>query len=125
MALQCPQCKHTTSLRIVQRVELPRDSRSDEITLQVVRCGSCQFEGIAVYEESRRGALHREIVQHWGYRLPSNELSSLEKKMRTCPRPHNPCCTCPAHRALSTRTAHGRWNLLDSLHLGEAFLMVR
>jgi len=54
MAFQCPECKRDSSLRIVQRIEVPPDSRSDQITLQVVRCGSSQFEGIAVYEESRR-----------------------------------------------------------------------
>ena len=55
MSFACPECL-TKSLKITAKLELPPDSRSDEITVQVVACSRCGFAGVAVYEESRRGA---------------------------------------------------------------------
>jgi len=117
----CPDCSRPGSLRITLRIELPPDSRSDEITLQVVECSDCGFAGIAVYEESRRGSLGSETWNHTGYHLPKAELRDLRKMMKSCPDPTNPRCTCAAHQYLSPTDAAGRWNALHSLDTRDAF----
>jgi hypothetical protein len=117
----CPDCSRAASLRITLSIELPPDSRSDEIALQIVECSTCGFAGIAVYEESRRGPLDRETWDHTGYRLPKTELRDLRKTMRSCPDPTNPRCACPAHRWLSQTGASGRWNTLQNLPTTDAF----
>ena len=70
MPFRCPAC-HQPSLEIVQSLELPADDQWDEIAVQELRCSgpACGFRGIAVYEESRRGALDSECVVHTGYVL--------------------------------------------------------
>ncbi len=68
MPFQCPECS-TKTLKITHKLELPPDSRSDEITLQIIECSGCGFGGIAVYEESRRGALDDDSFDHTGYRV--------------------------------------------------------
>lgn len=57
MAFICPQCFGKGTLEIKVSMQLPSDSRSDEIALQTVGCSQCGFQGLAVYEESRRGTL--------------------------------------------------------------------
>ena len=78
MALQCPDCTLYT-LQTAISIELPPDSRSDEIALQVVRCSQCGFSGLAVYEESRRGALDDESVDHRAYRVSAEAVAAVEK----------------------------------------------
>ena len=119
MPFQCPECSGSKSLRIVHKLELPPDSRSDEITLQTVKCSDCGFAGIAVYEESRRGALDSESVDHTGYRVAASDLKALKRIMRQCPKPGNWRCRCRAHRELGRTDASGRWNALrDIAHEG-------
>jgi len=117
----CPDCSRAGSLRITLRIELPPDSRSDEIALQVVECSDCGFAGIAVYEESRRGPLDTETWDHTGYHLPKTELRDLRKTIRSCHHPTNPRCSCAAHQRLSQTDASGRWNTLHNLHTTDAF----
>jgi hypothetical protein len=109
MGFQCPSCSNKRSLQIVARIELPPDSRSDEITLQILDCNRCQFQAAAVYEDSRRGALGSESVDHYGYILPKAEISALKSKIKRCPHPTNPLCSCDSHRKLSKRDESGRW----------------
>ena len=125
MSFQCPECGESGTIRITQRLELPPDSRSDEITLQTVRCNACRFQAIAVYQESRRGSLDDDAFDHTGYRVHPDDLSNLRGQLRSCPQPGNPRCTCPAHRALRHKSPSGRWDALDSLRLGEPFAMRR
>jgi hypothetical protein len=108
MALVCPECT-SASLNITTRLELPPDIRSDEITLQIVRCLACGFSAAAVYQESRRGPLDSESVDHAGYRLPAGELGDLQRLMQSCPQPDNWRCDCKAHRRLGVRDGAGRW----------------
>lgn len=108
MGFQCPECNKKT-LAIIERIELPSDARSDEITLQVIRCGGCNFEGIAVYEESRRGALDSESIDHYGYTLDRHELKSIKALIKRCPEPANPWCACDSHQELSRKDTFGRW----------------
>ena len=122
MAFFCPECA-SKSLDITAGLELPPDSRSDEITLQTVKCDQCGFAGVAVYEESRRGSLDRESVSHIGYRLPAKDRQSVERAIKRCPHPRNARCRCAAHRRFGQRNDLGRWNGLERLHCGEPFAM--
>jgi len=120
----CPKCSHHGSLKIVLSIELPPDSRSDEITLQIVECSDCRFAGIAVYEESRRGPLDSESFDHTGYYASRDKLRDLGKAIRSCPEPRNPRCQCPAHQTLGKTDASGRWNALRDLETAETFPLV-
>ena len=122
MPFICPECKRT-SLSITDRLELPADSRSDEITLQIVACASCSFKGIAVYEESRRGALDDESVDHAGYAVNQGDLTRLRRLIRACPDRGNPRCRCETHRQLGRRDRGARWSGLDEVALGDRFPM--
>lgn len=120
MSLLCPQCAERT-LEIEAFLELPPDSRSDEITVQIIGCRRCGFAGVAVYEESRRGALDRELVDHVGYQVDERELKGLREKLASCPAPADPRCGCAAHREMGRQNAAGRWQGLASIPLGERF----
>ena len=122
MPFTCPECKRR-SLSITDRLELPPDSRSDEIALQIVACASCSFKGIAVYEESRRGALDDESVDHTGYSVKRIDLAKLRRLMRACPDRGNHRCKCETHRQLGKRDKGGRWRGLDEIELGNPFAM--
>ncbi len=123
MPFRCPECAAPNSLRIVRSIELPPDGRSDETTLQIVECARCGFAGIAVYQESRRGALGEESVDHTGYFISADDLKALRRMLARCPNPRNPLCRCAAHRALGKRDAAGRWDGLADVRLQRAFPM--
>ena len=122
MPFLCPECS-TKSLRITSKLELRSDSRSDEIALQIIECSRCDFAGIAVYEESRRGALDSESVDHSGYRVSSDDLEMLRKTIKRCPKPTNPRCGCAAHRKLGRKDGSGRWDGLRDVELSGAFAL--
>ena len=107
MAFTCPNCHGRKSLKITQAIDLPPDCRSDEITVQVVTCEACNFQGAAVYEESRRGASER--AHHVGYKVEIRTLRSLAETIKKCPERRNPHCICPTHRALAWTDDGGRW----------------
>ncbi len=108
MGFHCPACKNK-SLKINEWIELPVDARSDEITLQVISCGICNFNGLAVYEESRRGSLDSEMIDHYGYTLDRRELKEIKSLIIRCPESANPHCVCESHKMLNQRDAYGRW----------------
>lgn len=108
MPLVCPACDAAT-LQVAQNLELPPDSRSDEITLQLVECTSCGFRAVATYEESRRGGLTDEAIDHNGYKLPDDQLDTIAALMGLCPDPDDASCTCASHQELGRRDGHGRW----------------
>jgi hypothetical protein len=112
MPFRCPECL-STSLEIARTIELPPDSRSDEITLQVMECSGCGFRALAVYEESRRGALDSEAWEHCGYQASPASLQSIAAAIEACPAPRDPHCPCPSHRILGRRDALGRWQGLE------------
>ena len=122
MPFLCPTCSEK-SLKTTSKIELPPDSRSDEIALQIVACSQCRFAGIAVYEESRRGALGSESFDHTGYRVSAEDLAALRKTIGRCRYPRNPRCRCSAHRELSSRDGSGRWNGLEGIHREGAFAL--
>jgi hypothetical protein len=123
MPFQCPECSHS-SLSIVHRLELPPDSRSDEITLQIVTCYQCGFAGIAVYEESRRGALFSESVDHRAYRTTPADLKAIRQAIQRCPKPKDSRCRCASHQRLGHKDASGRWNGLADVHLEGRFNLI-
>lgn len=102
-------------MKIVQSMELPPDTRSDEITVQTLKCKNCSFDGLGVYEESRRGALNSESFDHRGYYVKTSIIDYITKMIGLCPEPNNPRCNCPAHLALSCADKFGRWSLLDNV----------
>lgn len=120
MSLICPACTSRT-LEIESFLELPPDSRSDEITVQIIGCQRCGFAGVAVYEESRRGGLGQESVDHAGYQVDEDDLAALREKLASCPAPADPHCTCVVHREVGRQDATGRWRELGGLLLGERF----
>ena len=120
MPFVCPECS-VKSLKITSRIELPADSRSDEIALQIVRCEGCGFAGIAVYEESRRGALGSESFDHTGYHVSADDLKWVKRAIERCPKPRNRRCMCSAHRELGSKDASGRWNGFKDVQREGAF----
>ena len=123
MPFQCPECSFPSSLRITSRIELPPDSRSDEISLQVIQCRNCGFAGLAIYEESRRGALDSEIIHHIGYHVHPEDLKTIKGMIHRCPNPKDPRCTCASHLELRKKNAYGRWDGLSGMRLGLSFDM--
>jgi hypothetical protein len=111
------------ALEIIASIQFPPDSRSDDIYLQVVVCGRCGFRGLAVYEESRRGAMDSESWDHTGYRLEPAGLESIVQAIESCPEPNNQACTCSAHRDLGERDAAGRWKGIDGFVISDLFPM--
>lgn len=123
MPFRCPQCAQPGSLEIVGSIQFSPDSRSDEILLQVVACHRCGFQGLAVYEESRRGALDSESWDHSGYRVEAAEVSLVIKAIENCPDPYNPACTCSTHRELGKQDGGGRWKGICGMYGADSFRM--
>ena len=121
MGLTCPQCLED-SLKILSRIELPPDNRSDEIAVQIVVCSKCGFQGIAVYEESRRGSFDNESFIHRGYFVEPDLVRKVQEIIDSCPNPNNRRCTCKSHRYFNKIGENGDWNwpeLLDNYQVFE------
>ncbi len=93
MSLDCPSCQNPT-LEILHSLELGPDGDSDENTLQTVSCSSCSFLGVAVNEESRRGA--GECCRRNTGRTSASVFGEVARLIQRCPR--DPYCQCEAHR---------------------------
>ena len=120
MQIICPRCL-ALSMKITSSIELPPDSRSDEITVQTLKCSKCGFAGLGVYEESRRGRLDSESIDHRGYYMDDSSLASIERMIRQCPEPNQSGCQCRIHRFLSCVNEFGKWNWLDKIAHKETF----
>ena len=110
----CPKCQEV-SLAIGDCIDFEPDSRSDDITLQLVRCGKCGFDAVAVYEESRRGRLDSEASFHTGYVVNQATLISIKDAIKACPSPRDSSCQCAWHTALGARDSQGAWDGLRRL----------
>ena len=119
----CPECQNARSLDITSVIDIGYDSRSDEIALQLVECAACRFRGVAVYEESRRGSLDSECVDHYGYKMDEVDIASLLALISRCPRPRDESCACQTHIILNRRNETGRWNALDDFKTTDYFTM--
>ncbi len=124
MAFECPDCK-SAALEIVGWMEMPADTSSDEITLQIIACASCGFQGAAVYAESRRGALDSESWQHAGYQLGPADYARLAQAVRQCPQPGNSGCPCPGHQHYGQTDPRGVWAGLTGTQILRTFAMQR
>jgi hypothetical protein len=102
-------------LNIILRIELPPDNRSDEISVQILYCSNCEFKGLGIYEESRRGSMLRESINHRGIYLPKDLLETIHGKIQCCPEPHNPHCLCDSHNYFKIVDNY-RWNWLNTLN---------
>ena len=100
---RCPTCD-TLGLELGLVLELPADGRSDEITVQALSCTHCDFLGVAIYEESRRGA--SESWHHDGLPLYELDHARLVRDLRRCPAPRDKRCTCEVHERMNQRQ-HG------------------
>jgi hypothetical protein len=107
MGFMCPACA-APALEIGATLELPADGDWDEITLQTVICARCGLRALAVYRESRHGALDSEVVWHAGYRVSAADFASVAAAVALCPRPVDEACACAAHRRFGAQRA-GRW----------------
>ena len=125
MAFACPKCSIDDSLVIVIGIELAPDSRSDEIVIQVLQCGRCGFRGLAVYEESRRGALDSEAWEHTGYQVEEDVVNTIAGLIDNCPDRNNNDCSCESHRMLGQRDQNGRWNGIEKYEMKGMFPMIR
>ena len=121
MSRSCGECKKTNTLQITQSLVLPPDSRSDDIILQVVKCASCGFHGLAVYEESRRGGMDSESWSHSAYRVSNRDLKVVTAAIRSCLSPKNQRCRCQSHRQLGKRDEGGRWSGLIDIEIESSF----
>jgi len=113
---KCPRCEEE-QLEICQSFELPPGARWDEESLQMIACNSCESAGLAVYQESRRGASDEESVHHEGAFLPMKELMTVRATLLLCPEPSNGRCGCAAHKELR--------GLTDAVLLKKLFPMKR
>ncbi len=104
MPLICPLCDAAGSATITHHLELPPDERSDEVSLQVLRCQACGASMAAIYEESRRGA--SESFHHFAFRLDEFSLARLKKQVDGCATPRDRGCDCEAHRTYAGRGAY-------------------
>ena len=125
MTFRCPRCSTPRALRITKKLELPPDSRSDEITLQTIKCSRCQFAAVAVYEESRRGSLGDESIDHRGYMVNKSDFAWIKGKIGACPDPRNSACRCAVHLELGCKDKSGRWAGLAAIELGPRFELRR
>jgi len=121
MTFKCPECIQAHTLRIQSSIELPADNRSDEITLQTLLCTNCNFKGIAIYEESRRGALDAESYSDFGYQTDPKSYTQLKNFIKNCPQPSNKNCACETHKKLGSQNTSGRWTGLSLFTLNNQF----
>ena len=80
-------------------------ARADEITVQIAECGSCGSQAVAIYEESRGGALSGESLAHRGYPLTQEKFQLLGDLFNQCPDRFKRACACPAHRELARQVS--------------------
>ena len=119
----CPDCLRQGSLQIVQSIQLAPDVRSDDIVVQTIACNQCAFRGLAVYEESKRGALDAEGWQHTGYRVPQPAIQTVAAAIGQCPDPKNAACRCATHGRLGQTDDGGRWSGLADVQGATTFPM--
>lgn len=114
LVLSCPYCSQV-SLEISAVLSLPDDSRSDEICFQLFQCTGCGRKAAGAYEESRRGSLDSECVDHYAYQIAESDWERALHLIKLCPDPRQEDCGCCAHRQLGRKNEMGRWLGLKAL----------
>jgi hypothetical protein len=118
----CPGCSEKT-VRIETSIELGSDSRSDECSLQAVRCERCNLVGAAIYEESRRGA--GESTNHFGYKMDSADYEAFLQQLLECRNRGKAKCSCKAHEKFGLKDEHGTLRPLDLVQHDKAVFPMR
>ena len=121
MSLQCPDCEAEGSLEIRSTLQLQKDQCQSEVTLQIIECHECQFSGLAVFEEGRRGAGDTRAWKHTGYRLGETDLNYVRELILACPKPFDPTCDCLAHSQFGICDSHGVWIGLEGFDARGSF----
>ena len=62
-------------------MELGPDDYSDERALQTIECTNCDFQGVAFYEESRRG--RNESWHHNGYIVNESTFKIIQEAIKS------------------------------------------
>ena len=122
MSFLCPKCTINT-LNIIKMIELPPDSRSDETSVQVVQCQKCGLQGVAIYEESRRGSLASESYSHTGYLLPEKAIEMVIQAIEKCPDNKNSKCKCSSHTFFNILDEGKRWVWINTQPILDVFQM--
>ena len=123
MPFLCPSCADPASLGVTSAIELAPDSRWDEIALQLISCRRCSFKGLALYQESRRGPIDSEYVNHTGYFVSPNDIERVKIAIEQCPHPKDGRCGCYSHRSLGRQDKSSRCIGLDSIFMDKPFEM--
>jgi hypothetical protein len=121
----CPQCG-AFGLKVVKAMDLPPDSRSDDVMLQIIECNSCSFKGLALYEESRRGGMDDESFDHTGFWVSDEAVSEVEDIFSLCSSLGDKRCNCIGHKRAVAATSTGKkWRLalLDQYGCEQTFVM--
>lgn len=116
----CPECSEP-SLVVDIVIELPPDSRSDEIDLQLLKCEHCGLKATGFYEESRRGS--GESIDHYGRRVNRWWYQGLKWWIKRCPHPRNRRCDCAVHKDLGGKDKTGRLRLFKGVDRGDTFAL--
>lgn len=103
MTFSCPKCTDG-ALEIRASLELPADGRSDENTLQAIECRSCGFTGVAIYEESRRGA--DDSWHHDGAPVGREVFAALIGDIARCSHAGDRKCDCDIHQKYNQRDGY-------------------
>ena len=90
MPYTCPQCSKDDSLIVTAMIELLPDEWSDEIEVEIVECSCCRFRGVAVDEESRRGAPGFGVHPPRGLPRGGRGIRGVERRDQTLPRSCEP-----------------------------------
>lgn len=75
----CPSCQSPATLEIIKTADIGADKDFDEVAIQLIACSHCKRKGLALYQESRRGQLDDESVDHTGYWLDSPDRFPIER----------------------------------------------
>jgi hypothetical protein len=118
----CPECGETT-LKIERSIELGCDSRSDECSVQAVRCKQCDMVGVTTYEESRRGA--GESVNHYGHKMDRADYNAFLRELKQCNDRGNAECSCKAHERFGAQNEHGTLRPLEMVPHEQALFTMR
>ncbi|GEM_PF-976297 len=109
MPFECPQCQVKNSLQILTTLELGPAAGADETMIQLTECSHCEFQALAIYQESRGGALEGEAFSHQGYPLAKEQFQLLTDLFRVCPDGFKRMCGCQAHQELARHAALQDW----------------
>ncbi len=77
----CPQCQQN-QLTIELTSDIEPDEYNDEAKLQTIVCENCNYKGIAIYQESHRGALDNYNFSHIGYTTPEELYNKIKNDIQ-------------------------------------------